>query len=52
MIEELRPIRESFDYYMKDKKQLETIFKAGAEKAAQIANRTVGKAMKKIGFVL
>lgn len=52
VIEELRPIRESFDYYMKDKKQLETIFKAGAEKAAHIANRTVGKAMKKIGFVL
>lgn len=52
VIEELRPIRESFDYYMKDKKQLETIFKAGAERAERIANRTVGKAMKKIGFVL
>lgn len=52
VIEELRPIRESFTYYMQDKKQLEAIFKAGAEKAAHIANRTVGKAMKKIGFVL
>ena len=52
VIEELRPIRESFDYYMKDKKQLEEIFKAGAERAERIANRTVGKAMKKIGFVL
>lgn len=52
VIEELRPIRESFNDYMKDKKQLEAIFKAGAEKAEAIANRTVGKAMKKIGFVL
>lgn len=52
VIEELRPIRESFNLYMSDKKQLEDIFKAGAQKASHIANRTLGKAMKKLGFVL
>ncbi|MDO4742671.1 MAG: tryptophan--tRNA ligase [bacterium] len=52
VIEEFRPIRENFEYYIKDKKELERIFKAGAESAAHIANRQVGKVMKKIGFVL
>lgn len=52
VIEEFRPIRESFEYFIKDKKELERIFKNGAEAAEHIANRQVGKVMKKIGFVL
>ena len=52
VVEELRPVREKYEYYIKDKKELEAIYKIGAEKAERIANRTLGKAMKKIGFVL
>lgn len=52
VVEELRPIRERYEEIIKDKKALEEIYKTGAEKANRLANRTVGKAMKKIGFVL
>lgn len=49
---ELRPIREEFNRLIADKAYLEQVYKNGAETAQRIANRTVGKAMKKIGFVL
>lgn len=48
--EELRPIRENFNVYISDKKQLEDIYKEGAEKAEYIAGKTVSKVMRKIGF--
>lgn len=51
VVEELRPIREKFDLYISDKKQLEDIYFKGAEKADYIARRTVSKVMKKIGFI-
>ena len=51
VVEELRPIRERYEYFIKDKAQLEVFYKAGAEKAERIANRTLSKAMKKIGFI-
>ncbi len=51
VVEELRPVRERFDTFIADKKQLEDIYHAGAEKAEYIARRTVSKVMKKIGFV-
>ena len=50
--EELRPIQERFAELMKDKAQLEILMKQGAERAAQIAARTLDKAKKKMGFVL
>ena len=50
--EELRPIQERFAELMKDKAQLEVLMKQGAERAAQIATRTLDKAKKKMGFVL
>ena len=50
--EELRPIQERFAELMKDKAQLEILMKQGAERAAQIATRTLDKAKKKMGFVL
>ena len=50
--EELRPIKEKYDTFIADKKQLEDIYKAGAERAAYTANRTLSKVMKKVGFVL
>ena len=50
--EELRPIQERFAERMKDKAQLEVLMKQGAERAAQIATRTLDKAKQKMGFVL
>lgn len=50
--DELAPIRAKYDEYISDKKTLEEIYKQGAEKAARTAYRTLGKAMKKVGFVL
>lgn len=49
---ELRPIQERFALLMKDKAQLETLMKQGAERASAMAGRTLRKAMKKMGFVL
>lgn len=51
VIEELRPLQERFALLMQDKAQLEALMKQGAEKASYVANRTLRKAMKKIGFV-
>lgn len=50
--EELRPIRERYETFIADKKQLEDIYRVGDEKAAYIANKTLSKVMKKVGFVL
>ena len=36
---------------MKDKAYLESIYRAGAEKAEAVAMRTMRKVYKKIGFV-
>ncbi len=49
---ELKPIQERFAELMKDKAQLESLMKSGAERASHIAGRTLGKAMKKLGFVI
>lgn len=51
VVEELRPIREEYERIMADKGELERIFRDGADKASHLAGRTLGKAMKKIGFV-
>lgn len=51
VIEELRPIQQRFDELMKDKGELEAQMKMGAEKASRVADRTLRKVMKKIGFV-
>lgn len=51
VIEELRPIQEKFDRYMNDKAYLEQCYRKGAEVALKLSQRTLDKAMKKIGFV-
>jgi len=51
VVELLRPIREEATKLLGDKAYLESIFKAGAEKASYTANRTLRKVYKKIGFV-
>ena len=52
VIEELRPIRERYERYSNDKAYLKEVAAQGAERASRVANRTLQKVMKKIGFVL
>ena len=52
VVEELRPIREKYEAIIKDKAALEEIYRSGALKAERVANRTLFKAMKKVGFVV
>lgn len=51
IVSELEPIQGKVKELLGDKKQLEEIYKAGAEKAAYIAGKTLRKMQKKIGFV-
>lgn len=48
----LAPIKQRHDEIIKDKKELERLYRNGAERAEYIARRTYLKAMKKIGFVI
>ena len=50
VIETLRPIREEAQRLMKDKAYLDSIYKDGAERAAYVANKTLRKVYKKVGF--
>jgi len=51
VIETLAPIREEATRILKDKAYLESVYKAGAEKAGYVANKTLRKVYKKVGFV-
>ncbi len=48
----LSPLKTKFDTLMKDKAYLEDIMKNGAFSASRIAERTVSKVHKKLGFVV
>ncbi len=52
VVEELRPIQEKFGKYIQDKAYLKECYEKSAEIARKISQRTLDKAMKKIGFVL
>lgn len=52
VIETLRPIREEATRIMKDKAYLESVYKDGAARASRVADRTLAKVYKKIGFAL
>lgn len=52
VVDELAPIKQKHDEIIKDKGELERLYKAGAQKAEYTARRTYLKAMKKVGFVL
>ncbi|QAT39265.1 tryptophan--tRNA ligase [Clostridium sp. JN-9] len=52
IIVELEPIQKKVKELMEDKSYLEGIYKAGAEKANYVANKTLRKMQKKIGFIL
>ena len=51
VVELLRPIREETERLLADKAYLESVYRAGAEKASYVANRTVSKVYKKVGFL-
>lgn len=51
IVGELEPIQNKVKELVKDKKYLESIYKSGAEKANYIANKTLRKMQKKIGFI-
>ena len=51
VVETLRPIREEAARILADKAYLESVYKAGAEKASYVAGKTLRKVYKKIGFV-
>lgn len=50
--DELAPIKQRHDEIIKDKKELERLYRIGAEKAECVARKTYLKAMKKVGFVI
>lgn len=52
VIEELKPVQEKFNQFINDKAYLKECQKNGAELAMRVSQRTLEKAMKKIGFVL
>jgi len=51
IIEELRPVREKFEYLLKNKSYLEDIYMEGANNAEKVARKTLRKVYKKVGFV-
>ena len=51
VIEHLRPIREEATRLLKDKAYLEGVYRDGAAKASYVAEKTLRKVYKKIGFV-
>ena len=50
VIETLRPIREESTRLLADKAYLEGVYRAGAEKASYVAEKTLRKVYKKVGF--
>lgn len=51
VVELIRPVREETERLLADKTYLETVYREGAEKASRIANKTMRKLSKKLGFV-
>ncbi|MEY8231702.1 tryptophan--tRNA ligase [Oscillospiraceae bacterium 50-16] len=51
VVETLRPIQEEASRILADKSYLESVYRAGAEKAGYVANKTLRKVYKKVGFV-
>lgn len=46
----LKPIQEKYQRYIADKTELERVMKAGADKAAFAARKTLSKVYRKVGF--
>ena len=52
VVEELRPVRERYEKYIADKAYLQECYKKADEIAQKYSQRTLSKAMKKIGFII
>ena len=52
VVEGIKPIRAEYDRIIADKTYLQDIYKRGAESAGRIANRTLKKVYKKVGFIV
>ena len=52
VVECIRPVREEYDRIIKDKQYLTDICQKGAELSYKIAQRTLKKVYKKVGFVI
>ncbi len=52
VVEHIRPIRKKYDELSEDKQYLIDIYTKGAERANKIAQRTLNKVYKKIGFII
>ena len=51
LVNDLAPIQAKVNELLKDKKALEAIYKEGALKASYVANKTLRKMQKKVGFI-
>ena len=51
VVELMRPIREEAERLLADKAYLESVYRDGAQKAQYMANKTLSKVYRKIGFI-
>ncbi len=51
VVEALRPIQERYADLIKNKDYLESIYRSGAQRASYVANKTVAKVNRKVGFI-
>lgn len=51
IVEGLSPVREKYDYLMKNKDYLEEVYREGAKKAERQAGKMLSKVYRKVGFV-
>ena len=51
VVEILRPIRENYEKIINEKDYLESLYKSGAQKAEYLAQKTLSKVMRKIGYI-
>ena len=51
VVELMRPIREESQRLLSDKAYLESVYRQGAERAQYLANKTLSKVYRKIGFL-
>lgn len=51
VVKGLRPIQERYNELINDKDYLEKVYKEGAERASYVANKTLRKVYRKVGFI-
>ena len=51
VVENLRPIQDKYNDLIKNKDYLEKIYRQGAQRASYVANKTMSKVNRKVGFI-